>query len=144
MSNNKSKIAIEFLTYCTGRFFQGTFANKGAGFQQYTIATAVLAAKVCPLPCQGFTATDFDGFQIPNGISYDEASTIPVALATAYFGLYNSLPYGAGLPDVLDGSDGGEQGGKPLVVLGGSSSVGQLGNGFHKLNRFPPLTNLPS
>lgn len=67
-----------------------------------------------------------------------EASSIPLALVTAAFGL--GLPYpkapptsafdgrgGAGLKGIWEPDAEGYYKGKPFVVLGGSSSVGQYG-----------------
>ena len=65
--------------------------------------------------------------QIPAKISYEAASTIPVALAAAYVGLFNTKPHGLQLPEPLEPSQRGKLAGTPLVVLGGSGSVGQYG-----------------
>ncbi|KAF9463951.1 chaperonin 10-like protein [Collybia nuda] len=107
-------------------FFQGTFENKGAGFQQFTIATAATTAK------------------IPKGLSYEEASTIPLGLTTAYLGFYNSVPYGIGLANPLESSGRGIFSGKPVVILGGSSSVGQFALQLAKLSGFSPIITTSS
>lgn len=66
-------------------------------------------------------------FKIPFKISYDEAATVPLALSAAYVGLYNQSPHGLGfaLPEDV------QYNGVPLIVLGGSSSVGQMGSPIH-------------
>jgi len=66
-------------------------------------------------------------FQIPLNILYDEAVSIPVAIIAAYVGLYNRRPYGLGLDAPIIPSTVGKYSGKPIVVFGGSSSVGQSG-----------------
>jgi len=66
-------------------------------------------------------------FQIPSNISYDEAASIPVAIIAAYVGLYNRRPYGLGLDAPIIPSTVGKYSGNPIVVFGGSSSVGQSG-----------------
>lgn len=67
--------------------------------------------------------------QIPEAISFAQASTIPLALATAAIGLIS--PYSAGNlggaePFWEDGAKGSYRN-KLIVVLGGSSAVGQFG-----------------
>ena len=45
----------------------------------------------------------------------------------AYVGLYNKNPYGFGLSAPVSDATQGIYGGTPIVVLGGASSVGQIG-----------------
>lgn len=65
----------------------------------------------------------------PASISFDEAASFPVCLATAVQGLYGDRksPDIAKFPPSWEA--GGEQAGKgkAIVILGGSSSVGQYG-----------------
>ena len=50
-----------------------------------------------------------------------------MALTTAYSGLYSRSPHGLGItPPISDGGEG-QCSGIPLVILGGASSVGQMG-----------------
>ena len=50
-----------------------------------------------------------------------------MALTTAYSGLYGPSPNGLSItPPISDGGEG-QSSGIPLVVLGGASSVGQMG-----------------
>ncbi|KAG5637953.1 hypothetical protein H0H81_002481 [Sphagnurus paluster] len=78
--------------------------------------------------------------QIPANVSFEEAATIPVALTAAYVGLYNDKPFGAGLASPLVGeANRGKYSGKPLVVLGGGSSVGEYGIQLAKLSGFSPI-----
>ncbi|KAF8193397.1 chaperonin 10-like protein [Pholiota molesta] len=53
-------------------------SNNKAGFQQYTLASQTFLSK------------------IPISLSYDGASSFPVALSAAYVGLYNKNPQGLG------------------------------------------------
>ena len=69
-------------------------------------------------------------FEIPENISYEQAATIPLALTTAYTGLYSKKPYGGGLEAPVEPTAVGKYAGSPIVVLGGSSSVGQYGKFF--------------
>ena len=69
-------------------------------------------------------------FEIPENISYEQAATIPIALTTAYTGLYSKKPYGGGLEAPVEPTAVGKYAGSPIVVLGGSSSVGQYGKFF--------------
>jgi len=69
-------------------------------------------------------------------MTYEAASTIPLALATAYVGLFNAKPHGFQFPAPLEPLQRGRMAGTPLVVLGGSSSVGQFGKFFtHRVPR---------
>jgi hypothetical protein len=56
---------------------------------------------------------------------------MPTAIAAAVVGLYCVEPYGAGLTFPLETSERGMCSGKPLLVLGGATSVGQYGISTH-------------
>jgi len=101
--------------------FQGRFRNDYAGFQQYALGVAATVAK------------------IPDNISYDEASTLPVALSAPYVGLYNQSPHGIGLVPPVSTEGKGKYAGNPIVILGGSSSVGQNTVQLAKLSGFSPI-----
>lgn len=66
-------------------------------------------------------------YQIPPGVTPEAAATIPVALAVAVSGLYAQIPHGAELVDPFDASGRGKYAGKPFVLIGGATSVGQYG-----------------
>ncbi|KAG6917715.1 hypothetical protein DXG01_001366 [Tephrocybe rancida] len=93
-------------------FAQGPFVSDFAGFQQYALTHAATTAK------------------IPAKTSFEDAATIPVALTAAYVGLYNKKPHGLGLKWPTEIANQGKYAGKPIIVLGGASSVGQLLSGF--------------
>ena len=67
--------------------------------------------------------------KIPGSLSYEQAATVPLAFSTAAVGLY--APFaprgGAGLAPPWEGGGRGKYAGKPALVIGGASSVGQFG-----------------
>jgi hypothetical protein len=65
-------------------------------------------------------------FQIPSSESFDSAATVPLGLDTALVGLYGNH-FGAGVTPPWTKSAGGHEPKKPIVVIGGSSSVGSYG-----------------
>ncbi|KAF8895995.1 GroES-like protein [Infundibulicybe gibba] len=100
--------------------YEGQWGHrKRGGFQCYGLADASITAK------------------IPQRISFAEGASIPVGLTTALIGLYNSKPHGAGLPLPYSavGRNTGEYG-KTVIVLGGSSSVGQYATQLARLSGF--------
>ena len=62
-----------------------------------------------------------------------------MALSTPYIGFYNQNPYGLGLVPPVTPEGEGKYAGNPIVILGGSSSVGQNG----KLRYYLSPRNLP-
>lgn len=84
-------------------FFQGRYNPvDDAVFQQYALVDTEIVSK------------------IPSNISDDEAATIPVGSMTALVGLFQHS--GISFPD-----NGPTAVGKSVLILGGSSSVGQFG-----------------
>lgn len=72
--------------------------------------------------------------QIPSNLSFDAASTIPLGLGTAAMGLYGEFREGfegpgggIGLEAPWTDTGKGKYSGKAIVILGGSTSVGQFG-----------------
>lgn len=65
--------------------------------------------------------------QVPSNVSLEEAATIPVGIAVTVAGLYTSKPHGAGLVAPFESSERDREAGKPFLVFGGASSVGQYG-----------------
>lgn len=79
-------------------------------FQEYTIADAVRIARV------------------PANISFEEAATVPLGLATAAIALYNApSARSAGLTAPWEAGGKGKYVGQAALVVGGASSVGQYG-----------------
>ncbi|KAF8804121.1 GroES-like protein [Phlegmacium glaucopus] len=107
-------------------FFQVQFKDGHEGFQQHALGIAATAAK------------------IPFNVSYDEASTLPVALTAAYVGLYNKNPNGFGLVPPVSPEGKGKYAGNPIVIIGGSSSVGQNAIQLAKLSGFSPIITTAS
>ncbi|KAH8074799.1 GroES-like protein [Cristinia sonorae] len=108
-------------------FHQGWFTNRLATFKQFTISAAEIVAK------------------IPDNITFDQAASIPVGLGATFIGLYGKLNVrGAGL--VAPWQDGGlgKYAGQPIVVFGGSTSVGQYVLQFAKLSGFSPIITTAS
>ncbi|TFK71494.1 GroES-like protein [Pluteus cervinus] len=105
-------------------FFQGSYDKATyATFQQYALAEAATTAK------------------IPENLSYDQASTFPVALTAAYVGLYKGL----GLtPLTAEGRGIGAYAASPVFIVGGSSSVGQFGIQLAKASGFSPIITTAS
>ncbi|THU82333.1 GroES-like protein [Dendrothele bispora CBS 962.96] len=87
-------------------FYNGGLKNEYAGFQQYSRAPAEIVAK------------------IPKNLTYSQASSIPVGFISAACGLYAKAPIGLGLNPAVDDVEKKFQG-KAVVVIGGSTSVGQ-------------------
>ncbi|KIK68691.1 hypothetical protein GYMLUDRAFT_215480 [Collybiopsis luxurians FD-317 M1] len=88
--------------------FQGSTmrtADYGA-YQEYVLAGADTVAK------------------IPGNLTYSQAATIPLTLATAAVGLYANAPSGAGLNPTWDPEI--KYQGHSALIIGGSSSVGHF------------------
>jgi hypothetical protein len=96
------------------RIFQGGFPPESAAFQQYALVPS-----------------DFV-IQIPSNLSFNEAASMPLGIATSFLGLYaprsNKPGGGAGLTPFYEEGGRGKYNGKPMVVLGGATSMGQYGN----------------
>ncbi|KAJ3535225.1 hypothetical protein NMY22_g6580 [Coprinellus aureogranulatus] len=65
-----------------------------------------------------------DKVQIPRGVSYDAAATLPCALNTAYIGLYTPHPVGLGLRSFLEPNGASAYSRQAIFVSGGSGSAG--------------------
>ncbi|KAJ3523450.1 hypothetical protein NMY22_g11436 [Coprinellus aureogranulatus] len=103
-------------------FTQGVVGdNRQTGFQQYAIADTQCLAK------------------IPPNLTYDDAATIPVAMTAPYVGLYNEIPYGFGFDTPVRPENRGKYRGVPILILGGSSAVGQFAIQLAKLSGFGPI-----
>ncbi|KAG6811821.1 hypothetical protein H0H92_005680 [Tricholoma furcatifolium] len=82
--------------------------------------------------------------KIPSRLSYEEAATIPATITPGFLGLFLPQPYGVGLVPPLEVSARGKYAGKPLVVLGGSTNVGQNVLQLAKLSGFSPIVTTAS
>ncbi|GBE88087.1 GroES-like protein [Sparassis crispa] len=102
---------------------EGNHDNAHATFQQYFIAVADITAK------------------IPNNISFDHAASLPACVVTAVLGLFNQddPAKSAALTPFWEESGKGKYVGKPIVVFGGATSVGQYVIQVAKLAGFSPI-----
>ncbi|PCH39327.1 GroES-like protein [Wolfiporia cocos MD-104 SS10] len=101
--------------------------NEFSGFQQYALAYADVTAKIA------------------NSLSFDQASTIPLGLATAALGLFNpGKSNSAGLHPPWEANGSGRYAGQPIVIFGGASSVGQYVIQVAKLAGFSPIITTAS
>ncbi|KAF6763271.1 chaperonin 10-like protein [Ephemerocybe angulata] len=108
-------------------FFEGVLSqSEHNGYQEYTTADNLTLAK------------------IPSKISYEDAASIPTAWTAAYIGLYNAYPHGLGFEPPVTEAGKGKYAGVPLVVIGGSSSVGQFVIQLAKLSGFSPIITTSS
>ncbi|TFK17632.1 hypothetical protein FA15DRAFT_710607 [Coprinopsis marcescibilis] len=102
--------------------FAGEFQDTrhgSAGFQQYAIAEALTVTK------------------IPPNVTSTQASSVPIALSATYAALYNSVPCGLEYESPMTGR--GKYTRVPMIILGGSSSVGQYAIQLAKLSGFTPI-----
>ncbi|CUA66954.1 hypothetical protein RSOLAG22IIIB_02862 [Rhizoctonia solani] len=101
-------------------FFQGSVDPVDqATYQQYSIVDTDILSKT------------------PNNINDDRASTIPVCAVTAYFGLFQKT----GISPPVSGPTAS---GKSILILGGSSSVGQFAIQFARLAGFSTIVTTAS
>ncbi|KAG8781431.1 hypothetical protein FRC12_021906 [Ceratobasidium sp. 428] len=100
-------------------FFQGRYTSNLATFQQYAAADSEMMAKT------------------PNNISDDQASTIPVASVAAMLGLFQE----SHIPLPLNGPTAS---GRSILILGGSSSVGQYAIQLARIAGFSPIVTTAS
>jgi len=107
---------------------QGWFReNDKSAFQQYTICPAEIVAK------------------IPAHLSFTEAASIPLGLATAVVGFFNPVnETGIGLTPFWAADGKTKYANKPIVVFGGSSSVGQYAIQVARLSGFSPIITTSS
>ncbi|KAI0783891.1 GroES-like protein [Irpex lacteus] len=111
--------------------YEGWTDSANSTFQQYLIAPADVTAK------------------LPSNISFEEGASIPLGLTTAAFGLYygkisTGELRGAELVAPWEAGGRGKYAGQPILVVGGSSSVGQYVIQLAKLSGFSPIITTAS
>ncbi|KAG2157905.1 chaperonin 10-like protein [Suillus bovinus] len=107
------------------RLAHGKYNNDFTAFQQYTLTVASFTAK------------------IPPNESCDSAATVPLGLDTALVGLYGKQN-GAGITPPWTKSAGSHESKRPIVILGGSSSVGSYAIQLASLSGFYPIITTAS
>ena len=67
--------------------------------------------------------------QVPENITLEQAATVPLGLATVTTGIWARGPGARSVSIPAPWEEGGEtqNAGKPILVLGGTSNVGQYG-----------------
>ncbi|KAJ4418657.1 putative secondary metabolism biosynthetic enzyme [Gnomoniopsis sp. IMI 355080] len=101
-------------------FFQGIIGNYDAStFQQYCKIPAALVAKT------------------PSSITDDEAAGVSLATVAVMTGFYDTTGHGLAAPWDANGEQAGK--GKAIVILGGSSSVGQYAIQMAKISGFDKI-----
>ncbi|KAH9921178.1 GroES-like protein [Epithele typhae] len=105
---------------------QGGWDPKHATFQEYFLTPADLVIKM------------------PENLSFDEATTIPLVLATAVVPMWSKSEMGhTGMPAPWE--DGGDNfKGQPALITGGSSSVGQMAIQLARMQGFSPIITTSS
>ncbi|VDC06719.1 unnamed protein product [Peniophora sp. CBMAI 1063] len=118
-------------------FYQsGAGTSDGSAYQEYTLADAARIGR------------------IPPNLTYEQAATVPLCLATAAIGMYKPkssqvLPNGfdvggAGLTPPWTEDGMGKYEGQAAIVFRGSSSVGQFALRLAKLSGFGPIITTAS
>ncbi|KAI0822570.1 GroES-like protein [Trametes gibbosa] len=105
--------------------YEGAVDNDRATFQQYTLVRADLVAK------------------LPRSLTLEQAAALPLAITTAAVGLYHQAGGPLLTAPWIEGGKG-KYGGKPFVVIGGSSVVGSLAIQFARLSGFAPIVTTAS
>ncbi|KZT28343.1 medium-chain dehydrogenase/reductase like protein [Neolentinus lepideus HHB14362 ss-1] len=109
---------------------EGWLTSDRASFQQYAITDAEVTGK------------------IPPHISFEQAASISGGIATAGLGLYADVDPagrgGAGLFPPWEVGGRNKYAGKPILVLGGASSVGQYVIQLARLSGFFPIISTAS
>ncbi|KAL7278949.1 hypothetical protein ACG7TL_006781 [Trametes sanguinea] len=99
--------------------------NDHATFQQYSLVSADLAAK------------------LPDALTFEQGATIPLGLTTAVVGLYSQNGGPMLTPPWAEGGKG-QYSDTPIVVIGGASAVGAFGEIFlSTMVLISPGTDIP-
>ena len=118
---------------------QATFGNNYSSFQQYTLAKADFVTKVLSIQIRLNFSFLTSCLKLPSNITFEQAASIPLTLATAIVGMYADRE----TPEVPHYTapwvDGGESKykGEPIIIFGGASSVGQFGEHYPSSRTIP-------
>ncbi|KAJ3570226.1 hypothetical protein NP233_g4544 [Leucocoprinus birnbaumii] len=145
--NQKRSYLINEFPAVIGWDIAGEVIALGEGVSRYVVGDKVIG--------QGLPYPDYGGFQeyallgedfsakVPAITTYEQASTIPSALAAAFVMLYAPVPRGLGLQPVIP-SGQGAYANQPILILGGASSVGQYTIQLAKASGFSPIITTAS
>ncbi|EIW77971.1 GroES-like protein [Coniophora puteana RWD-64-598 SS2] len=106
--------------------YQGVASNKGRSFQQWVVTPADWA------------------FKLPDSMSFDTAAALPIAFLAAVIGTYQPPPHGLGIATPWSASGRSAHAGSPIVVLGGTSNVGQYAIQLARLAGFGTIITTAS
>ncbi|EIW80733.1 GroES-like protein [Coniophora puteana RWD-64-598 SS2] len=107
--------------------YMGVMENKGRTFQQWIVSEAEWL------------------FQIPDNMDFETAASVPAALTAALLGVYQPSPHGLGVSAPWRSDFDSEiNAGKPFVVLGGASQIGQWAIQFAHNASFSPIITTAS
>lgn len=100
-------------------YFQGDFSHDGATFQNYALSNANLVMKT------------------PSNLTDEEASTLPTSIVTALVILFNNTEFAPPIngPTASD---------VPIVILGGSGSIGRACIQMARIAGFSPIITTAS
>ncbi|KAJ3559131.1 hypothetical protein NM688_g528 [Phlebia brevispora] len=111
-------------------FFAGSVFNGHPSFRQYNLTAVEFCAKV------------------PSNLTLDQAASIPIAVETAGLGLFsrpvNDADGGAGLTPPWEEGGRGKYADQPILILGGSTAIGQPAIQFSKMCGFSPIITTAS
>ncbi|KAI0635552.1 GroES-like protein [Trametes polyzona] len=118
--------------------FQGEWRRHLATCQQYAVVPEDLTAIVSS-PCPG---------RIPKNITFEQAATIPLALTTVVLVLYNQSPapenLSLRLKPIWTPEGAKEFAGKPTLIVGGATSLGQMAIQLARLAGHNPIITTAS
>ncbi|KAG8218886.1 chaperonin 10-like protein [Butyriboletus roseoflavus] len=106
--------------------FQTAFGVKYGTFQQYCLAVAELASKV------------------PDNVSFDETAPISATFNPFAIATYAQMPQGIAFTPPFETGGPGKYANKPIIIMGGTSSVGQYAIQLAKLSGFSPIITTAS
>lgn len=131
----------------------GVVVEVGEGVRSVAVGDRVMYShskvaepQICTFQQYNVVNSDFVA-KIPDSMTFDEASTIPLTLATAALGLYanrNEPDGGLGLTPPWEEEGRGKYAGEPILIAGGASGVGQHTIQLAKMSGFDPIITTAS
>ncbi|CAI7655512.1 unnamed protein product [Penicillium glandicola] len=119
--------------FILGEDVAGTVVEVGEGVERFSVGDRVVAtasAISANTPIEGgfqlYTVVrDWLAAPLPDNITFEQASVLPLALITAAHGLFHTDYLGLDLPTVP--ANQSSSGKRAVIITGGSSSVGSIG-----------------